>query len=123
MFSIFLRSRFQNFLYLCNINIIKMAKNRYPEYDEEDGLVGMCSEPPASYTATGSGYVNSLSDEEGMLPDDYDPGIGPYTMDELNARIDYAEELIAQAEKGDYSNWVTSEEMDAELYREFPWLR
>ena len=73
-------------MYFCNINIIKMAKNRY-------------------------------------LPDDYDPGIGPYTMDELNARIDYAEELIAQAEKGDYSNWVTSEEMDAELYREFPWLR
>ena len=99
-----------------------MAKKKHPEYEENDH-VGMCSEPSACYGATGSGYVNSLSDEEGMLPDDYDPGIGPYTLNELNARIDEAEVFIAQAEEGDYSNWVTSAEMDAELYKEFPWLR
>lgn len=100
-----------------------MTNKRYPEIDEEDGMIGMCAEPPAGYAATGSGYVNSISDEDGMLPDDYDPGIGPYTINELNARIDEAEVYIAQAEKGDYRNWVTSAEMDAELYKEFPWLR
>ena len=83
------------FVYLCIVNRRQMTKKRYPEIDEEDG----------------------------MLPDDYDPGIGPYTINELNARIDEAEIYIAQAEKGDYRNWVTSAEMDAELYKEFPWLR
>jgi len=57
------------------------------------------------------------------MSDDYDPGIGPYTMEELNARIDEAEIAIERAEKGDESDWVAAEEMDAELYRMFPWLR
>ena len=52
-----------------------------------------------------------------------DSGIGPYTMEELNARIDEAEVFIEKAERGDWSDWVTNEEMDAELYREYPWLR
>ena len=97
-------------------------EKRYPVFEEEDG-VGKCCEPPVGYAATGSGYTNTLSDEDDMLPDEYDPGIGPYTMEELNARIDEAEVYIAQAEKGDWSNWVTSEEMDAELNSKYPWLR
>ena len=51
-----------------------MTKNKYPEH-EEDGMVGMCAEPPAGYVATGSGYVNSLSDEDGMLPDDVETSV------------------------------------------------
>ena len=44
-------------------------------------------------------------------------------MDELNARIDEAELAIERAENGDESDWVTAEEMNAELYRMFPWLK
>ena len=97
-------------------------ENRYPVFEEEDGI-SKCCEPPVGYAATGSGFAHTLSDEDGMLPDDYDPGIGPYSMEELNARIDEAEVYIAQAERGDWSNWVTNEEMDAELYSKYPWLR
>lgn len=99
-----------------------MEEKRYPVIEEEDGI-GKCCEPPVGYAATGSGYMNSLSEEDVMLPDDYDPGIGPYTMEELNARIDEAEEFIAQAEKGDWSNWVTEEQSRANLYSKYPWLR
>ena len=97
-------------------------EKRYPVFEEEDG-VGKCCEPPVGYAATGSGYTNTLSDEDGMLPDDYDPGIGPYTMEELYARIDEAELALERAEQGDESDWVTAEEMDAEMYRMFPWLK
>ena len=99
-----------------------MDEKRYPEIEEEEGI-GKCCEPEAGYAATGSGYINTLTMNDCMLPDDYDPGVGPYTIEELNARIDEAEVYIAQAEKGNWSNWVTSEEMDTELYRRYPWLR
>jgi hypothetical protein len=97
-----------------------MEEKRYPKLEEEEGI-GMCCEPETGYAATGSGYANTMVRD--MISDDFDPGIGPYTMEELNARIDEAEIFIAQAEKGDWSNWVTSEAMDAELYRKYPWLR
>jgi hypothetical protein len=99
-----------------------MEEKRYPVIEEEDG-VGRCCEPPVGYAATGSGYANSLPEEDVMVSDNYDPGIGPYTMEELNARIDEAEEFIAQAEKGDWSNWVTEEQSLANLYSKYPWLR
>lgn len=41
----------------------------------------------------------------------------PYTMEELNARIDKAEENIASG------NVYTNEEVMQEMKREFPWLR
>lgn len=99
-----------------------MEEKRYPVIEEEDS-VGMCCEPEVGYTATGSGYINTLSVDDSILPDDYDPGIGPYTMEELNARIDEAEVFIAQAEKGDWSNWVTEEQSRANLYSKYPWLK
>ena len=61
--------------------------------------------------------------EEGMITDSFDPGIGPYTTEELNARIDEAEVFIAQAENGDWSNWVTEDQARANLYGRYPWLR
>ena len=99
-----------------------MEEKKYPVIEEENGI-DKCCEPPVGYVATGSGYVNSLSEEDVMVSDDYDPGIGPYTMEELNARIDEAEAFIAQAEKGDWSNWVTEEQSRANLYNKYPWLR
>ena len=83
----------------------------------------MVSEPMIAYAATGSGYANTLAEGTDLLPSDYDPGIGPYSMEELNARIDEAEAAIIRAEQGDMSDWVTPEELDAELHRQFSWLR
>ena len=102
-------------------------EKRYPIQEEEDS-VGMASEPVGGYIATGSGYVSTIDDpmeedEDCGISDDWDPGIGPYTMEELNARIDEADAAIDRAEAGDMSDWVTSEEMDRRLYERFPWLR
>ena len=101
----------------------RMKEKKYPVIEEEDGMF-KCCEPAVGYAATGSGYTNTIesSDDYG-ISDDWDSGIGPYTMEELNARIDEAEVFIEKAERGDWSDWVTNEEMDAELYREYPWLR
>ena len=99
-----------------------MDDKKYPESVEEGNAV-MTGEPAVGYAATGSGYVDTMTDDDCMLPDNYDPGIGPYTMEELYARIDEAELALERAEKGDESDWVTAEEMDAELYRMFPWLK
>ena len=44
-------------------------------------------------------------------------------MEELNARIDEAEVFIEKAENGDWSDWVSSEEMTARLYQQYPWLQ
>ena len=52
-----------------------------------------------------------------------DPGIGPYTMEERNARIDEAEVLIEKAEKGDCSDWVSEEQSRANLYSKYSWPR
>lgn len=99
-----------------------MEEKRYPEIEEEDGI-DKCCEPEADYAATGSGYANTMPEAYDMIPDGFDPGIGPYTIKELNARIDEAEIFIAQAEKGDWSNWVTEDQSRANLYSKYPWLR
>ena len=102
-----------------------MKDNRYPEIEEEEGI-GMCCEPSVGYDATGSGYANTLAtfNEESVdVTDAWDPGIGPYDMKELNARIDEAETFIEKAEQGDWSDWVTESQSRANLYSKYPWLR
>lgn len=98
-----------------------MIEKRYPEIEEES--IDMCCESESGYAATGSGYANAMADACDMISDEFDPGIGPYTIEELNARIDEAEGFIAQAEKGDWSNWVTEDQSRANLYSKYPWLR
>ena len=99
-----------------------MEEKKFPTIEEEEGI-GKCCEPEAGYAATGSAYASTLADEDEMISDDFDPGIGSYTMEELNARIDEAEVFIAQAEQGDWSNWVTEKQSRANLYSKYPWLR
>ena len=55
--------------------------------------------------------------DDDALWDTYDSGLPPYTLEELHARI---EESHQQYLRGEY---VTAEESDAELKKEFPWLR
>ena len=102
-----------------------MEEKRYPIFEEESGM-DKCCESPVGYAATGSGYANTVeaSDDEVVdVAEDWDPGIGPYSMEELNARIDEAEVFIEKAEKGDWSDWVTEEQSRANLYSKYPWLR
>ena len=103
-----------------------MEGKRYPVIEEEDGSCMKAEEPIVGYAATGSGYANTietLEDDEAEVSDDWDPGIGPYSMEELNARIDEAEVFIEKAERGDWSDWISSEEMTAQLFEKYPWLR
>lgn len=51
--------------------------------------------------------------------------LGFYTEDaeEFEARMAEIEAELDRAEQGDESDWVTAEEFDIELRKEFPWLR
>jgi hypothetical protein len=107
------------------VNKYYMKDNRYPEIEEEEGI-GMCCEPSVGYDATGSCYANTLetfNEDSVDVTDAWDPGIGPYDMKELNARIDEAETFIEKAEQGDWSDWVTESQSRANLYSKYPWLR
>ena len=78
-----------------------MEENRYPVIEEESGM-DKCCESPVGYVATGSGYVDTIkaSDDEVLdVAEDWDPGIGPYSMEELKARIDEAEVFIERQKK------------------------
>ena len=101
-----------------------MEDNRYPEFEKEQDT-NQCSEPSVGYTAVGSGYTNTITpkNEDNAVADNWDPGIGPYTMEELNARIDEAEVFIEKAENGDWSDWITEEQSRANLYKKYPWLQ
>lgn len=51
--------------------------------------------------------------------------LGFYTeyAEELEARMAGIEAELDRAEQGDESDWVTAEEFDIKLKKEFPWLR
>lgn len=51
-------------------------------------------------------------------PDDYDPGKGPYTMEELNSRIDKAEQDLHDPDK-----WIRVDDFWASMRKEHRWLR
>ena len=57
------------------------------------------------------------------ISDKWDPGIGPYTMEELNARIDQAEAAINRAKSGDWNGMITESQSRENIYSKFPWLR
>ncbi len=55
-------------------------------------------------------------DDNPWLNDDFDPGVGPYTLEELYARIDEAEANVAAG------MWLTEEESRHRLKQKFPCL-
>ena len=84
----------------------------------------MAAEPNVGYAATGCGYSNTLLDyqlEESRIPVGK---LGFYTEnpDELQIRIAEMETSVERAEQGDESEWLTADEFDKELQREFLWL-
>lgn len=55
-------------------------------------------------------------DDNPWLNDDFDPGVGPYTLEELYERIDEAEANVAAG------MWLTEEESRNRIRQKFPWL-
>lgn len=102
-----------------------MEEKKHPELEEGFGT-DMCCESPVGNGVTATGHNNTAitRDDNGVaMTDNWDPGIGPYSIEELNARIDEAEICIDKAEKGDWSDWVAEEQSRANLYSKYPWLR
>jgi len=97
-------------------------EKRYQRLEEEDNMDAAC-EPAAGYAATGSGY-NTF---EGISNYDKIPvgKLAFYTEDPsvFESRITEIETDLERAEQGDESAWLTAEEFDVELKKEFPWLR
>ena len=77
---------------------------------------------PAAEIAYDSQTVEVSAAELG-ISDSWDPGIGPYSMDELNTRIDKAEAAIKRAKNGDWSGWISESLSRENLYKKYPWLR
>lgn len=104
-----------------------MEEKRYPILEDEEGLDVAC-EPTVGYAATGSGYASTVGEElqYDELLDKIPVGrLGFYTDDPIafEARIAEIEADLERAEQGDESDWLTAEEFDLELKKEFPWLR
>lgn len=93
-----------------------MEEKRYPIIEEEDGYGCMTAAEPAVALATNA-YPYLNEQESFDYPDDYDPGVGPYTMAELNARIDRAEHDIS-----DPSKWIQVDDYWDAMRKEHPWL-
>ena len=102
-----------------------MEEKRYPGFDEDESI-GMCCEPVAdNYLATGSGYTNAFAEVDDDMSQIPVGKLGFYTEDAdvFEARMAEIEAELDRAEQGDESDWVTAEEFDIELRKEFPWLR
>jgi len=77
---------------------IRMEEKRYPIFEDDDDIA---------------------SDEElDKLDWNRFPSFGPFSEEEVKARIEEAEK-----DQGDPSMWISSEEMNRQLYEEFPWLK
>lgn len=105
-----------------------MKEKKYPTAEEEKGM-DVASEPAVSYATqeySNSGIV--YLDEEARKIDRIPLGaFGFYTDDpevfeqrvaEIEADMDEVDAGIEDPEK-----WISSEQMWAELYQKYPWLR
>ena len=83
----------------------------------------MVSEPAREYAAAVGGRARMSIDVPESTFEKWDPGIGPYSMKELDERICEADAAISRFEKGDKSDWLAEEQARAKLYTKYPWLR
>ena len=98
-----------------------MKKKRYPILDEEE-CVDMACEPIAKAVVSASSSANIITTVHDWIDNlDWDkfPSFGPSSEEEAIARIDKFEDDLANGRV----KWITSEEMDRQLYEDFPWLR
>ena len=103
-----------------------MSKKKYPEFVAEGDAL-MCGEPAVGYASTGSGYLNTMVEQEEDTPQILVGRLGFYTDDPdvFEARVAEIEADLDEVEAGheDPEKWVTSEQFDQELFRQFPWLQ
>ena len=103
-----------------------MSEKKYPESLEEGNAL-MCGEPAVGYAFTGCGYVNTMVEQEEDAPQIPVGRLGFYTDDPdvFEARVAEIEADLDEVEAGyeDPEKWVTSEQFDQELFRQFPWLQ
>ena len=95
-----------------------MGKKKYPITEEEDGYGCMtAAEPAAAYAIErAKPYLNERMAFD--YPDDYDPGIGPYSTKEMNARIDKAEHDRSNPDK-----WIHVDDFWNAMRKEHLWLQ
>lgn len=106
-------------------NLRSMEEKNYPIF--EDDATTMCCEPTVGYAATGSGYANTVVEDEEDVPSIPAGRLGFYTedLDVFEARVAEIEADLDEVEAGyeDSRKWVTSSQFNHELNKLFPWLQ
>lgn len=97
-----------------------MEEKRFPQLEKE-GNEGIVSDPMVEYSTAGNGVVG-LSVVQ-SIREEWDPEIGPYSMKELNDRIDEADVAIGRYMEGDRSDWVTENQSRENFYSKYTWLK
>ena len=99
-----------------------MEEKHYPVIEGEEGA-DKCGEPTVGYAATGSGYANTMVEQDEDSPLIPAGKLGFYTdnPDEFEARVAEIEADLDEVEAGheDPEKWMTSEQFNQELFRVF----
>lgn len=107
-----------------------MEEKRYPTIEEEDGYGCMsATEPALVYTtreqvSSGIAYIGEEAEKIDRIPLGMfgfytdDPEVFEQRVAEIEADMDEVDAGIEDPEK-----WISSEQMWAELYQKYPWLR
>ena len=92
-----------------------IEEKKYPTIEEENGYGAIVAAEPAV------AYAIPYSRQKGKVPFDYpvgyDPEIGPYTIEEMNARIDKAEQ-----DENNPAKWIRVDDFRTSMKREHSWL-
>ena len=93
---------------------IMKKRKEYPTI-EEDGMIA--AEPAMAYATRRT--MPCISERMPFnYPKDYDPGIGPYNMKELNARIDKTEH-----DRNNPDKWIHVDDFWNAMRKEHLWLQ
>ena len=106
-----------------------MEEKRYPEIEEEDDGSFIAAEPAVAYAtremeSSGLTYMGEEAEKIDRIPLGMfgfytdDPEVFEQRVAEIEGDMDELDAGIEDPEK-----WIPSEQMWAELYQKYPWLR
>ena len=95
-----------------------MEEKKYPAIEEEDGYGCLPAEDPAVAYASSPSTTPITEHMPFDYPADYDPGIGPYSIKELNERIDRVE-----ADSKNPDKWIRVDDFWSAMQKEHLWLQ
>ena len=99
------------------VKIMTMEEKRYPVIEDVDDGSCIAAEPAVAYTE--SPRVTYLNQEKPFdYPQDYDPGFGPYSVEEMNARIDKVE-----LDRSNPERWIRVDDFWEAMQKEHLWLK